>query len=272
MNDPRSDAEISRDVAQQAGRLLLDIRRDFMAANGPVQDREVANRLRDHADAASNDLILDLLRQARPDDAVLSEEAKDDSSRLTAERVWIVDPLDGTWEYGQDRVDFAVHIALWAGGSLSACTVDLPAQEVTRSVLDVVDHSPMTTDRPIRIVASRSRPPAVLDRVRDVLARLLAEANVNDHGVEIVDVGSVGAKVNEILSGRADAYIHDTGFYEWDVAAPYGVAEHYGVMCSHVSGEPITFNHMPPYVEDLIVAQAQLYPFLRQAISEASTT
>ena len=138
-------------------------------------------------------------------------------------------------------------------------------------MLDVVKQGRLTTDRPIRIVASRSRPPAVLDRVRDVLARLLAEANVNDHGVEIVDVGSVGAKVNEILSGRADAYIHDTGFYEWDVAAPYGVAEHYGLVCSHVSGEPITFNHMPPYVTDLIVAQAELYPYLRQAIAEAST-
>lgn len=270
MNDPRSDAEISRDVAQQAGRLLLEIRRDFLAANGPISDRENANRLRDAADAASNDLILELLHQARPKDAILSEEAKDDPSRLDAERVWIVDPLDGTWEYGQDRVDFAVHIALWAGHELHACTVDLPAQGVTRSVLDAVSDPIVPTDRPIRLVASRSRPPATLEQVRAALSRILAENDVNQHGVEIVDVGSVGAKVNEILSGRAEVYVHDTGFYEWDVAAPYGVARHYGLMCSHVSGEPVTFNHMPPYVGNLIVALPQLYAYLRNALAEAS--
>jgi 3'(2'), 5'-bisphosphate nucleotidase len=270
MNDPRSDADISRDVAQHAGRLLLEIRRDFLADNGSIADKQTANRLRDAADAASNDLILEMLRRARPDDAVLSEEARDDPSRLQAERVWIVDPLDGTWEYGQNRVDFAVHIALWAGQALHACTVDLPAQGVTRSVLDAVSEPVVPTDRAIRLVASRSRPPATLEQVRVALSRLLAERDVNHHGVEIVDVGSVGAKVNEILSGRAELYVHDTGFYEWDVAAPYGVARHYGLMCSHVSGEPVTFNHMPPYVGDLIVAQPQLYPYLRDVLAEAS--
>lgn len=119
MNDPRSDAAISRDVAQDAGQLLLRIRQDFIAEHGPIGEKETANMLRDRADAASNDLILDFLSSARPQDAVLSEEAKDDPSRLDAERVWIVDPLDGTWEYGQDRADFAVHVALWAAGRIA---------------------------------------------------------------------------------------------------------------------------------------------------------
>lgn len=271
MNDPRSDAELSRDVAQQAGQLLLQIRQDFFAEHS-VRDKETANQLRDKADAASNDLILDLLKQARPGDAILSEEAKDDANRLTSDRVWIVDPLDGTWEYGQDRVDFAVHVALWSNNSLQACTVDLPAQGLTRSVLDDVEFRMLPADRPIRIVASRSRPPATLEKTCDTLARILDQAGVNEHGVEIVDVGSVGAKVNEILSGRADAYIHDTGFYEWDVAAPYGVAEHYGLTCSHVSGDPITFNHMPPYVDDLAVSIAPLFAPLQRALVEASAT
>jgi 3'(2'), 5'-bisphosphate nucleotidase len=272
MSDPRSDAEISRGVAQQAGQLLLHMRRDFIAAHGPLVDRDVSNRLRDSADAASNDLILDLLKQARPDDAVLSEEAKDDPIRLEAERVWIVDPLDGTWEYGQDRADFAVHIALWAGQELRACTVDLPAQGLTRSVLDETQTLVLPADRPIRIVASRSRPPASLEAACEVLTQQLSTSGLNELGVEIVDVGSVGAKVNEILSGRADAYVHDTGFYEWDVAAPYGVAEHYGLRCSNTDGVGITFNHMPPYVNNLVVSQPQLYPLLMRALAEASTT
>ena len=270
MNDPRSDAAISRDVAQDAGQLLLQIRQDFIAEHGPIADKEKANKLRDRADAASNDMILDFFSSARPQDAVLSEEAKDDPSRLDSERVWIVDPLDGTWEYGQNRADFAVHVALWAVGELHACTVDLPAQGITRSVLDDTVETSVDPTRPIRMVASRSRPPATLQATCDALGRLLSHAGITDRGVEVVDVGSVGAKVNEILSQRADVYLHDTGFYEWDVAAPYGVAAHYGLRCSNTTGEPITFNHMPPYVNNLVVAHPVLYPHVMHALAETA--
>jgi 3'(2'), 5'-bisphosphate nucleotidase len=218
---------------------------------------------------------MDQLTAARPGDAILSEEGKDNDDRLSAERVWIVDPLDGTFEYGQGRADFAVHIALWQpeGHVLSATTVDLPAQELTRSVLDdVVAPAPLPKDRPLRIVASRSRPPATLPRTVEVLSGLLAEAGITDRGVEIIDVGSVGAKVNEIICGRAEAYVHDTGFYEWDVAAPYGVALHYGLVPSHVDGSPVMFNAMPPYVTDLVVSHPELVGHLRAALQEAATS
>jgi 3'(2'), 5'-bisphosphate nucleotidase len=264
-----TDAELSREVARQAGVLLLDLRESF----GPVTDKDSANALRKQADRSSHELIMELLSAARPNDAILSEEGKDDDSRLVAERVWIVDPLDGTFEYGQGRADFAVHIALWEPGPriLSAATVDLPAQGLTRCVLDEVTVlPPLPTDRPIRIVASRSRPPATLPQTVETLSRRLAEAGISDQGVEIVDVGSVGAKVNEILGGRAEAYVHDTGFYEWDVAAPYGVAHHYGLVPSHLDGEPIIFNQMPPYVTNLVVSRPEIVTHLRAAIAEAA--
>lgn len=264
-----TDAELSRDVARKAGVLLLDLRESF----GPITDKDSANSLRKRADRASHEFIVELLAQARPDDAILSEEGKDDDSRLSAARVWIVDPLDGTFEYGQGRPDFAVHIALWepASCTLSATTVDLPAQGLTRSVLDDVSAlPPLPTDRPIRIVASRSRPPATLPQTVESLARRLAEAGISDAGVEIVDVGSVGAKVNEILSGRAEAYVHDTGFYEWDVAAPYGVAHHYGLVPSHLDGAPVIFNQMPPYVSNLVVSRPEIVTHLRAAIAESA--
>ena len=276
----RSDSELSRDVARMAGQLLLDLRESFMsehgiAAGGPGPAKDLANVLRKRADLASHELIMAELTSARPDDAILSEEGKDDDRRLSADRVWIVDPLDGTFEYGQGRSDFAVHIALWepAGSVLSATTVDLPAQRLTRSVLDEVPELPaLPTDRPIRIVASRSRPPATLPQTVAILSRLLAEAGISDQGVEIIDVGSVGAKVNEILLGRAEAYVHDTGFYEWDVAAPYGVASHYGLVPSHVDGSAVLFNRMPPYVTDLTVSHPALVAHLRTALREAASS
>ena len=270
---PISDAELSSMVAKQAGQLLLELRDSFGAIDPSDKDR--ANELRKAGDQAANEFIVAALREARPDDSILSEEEKDNDLRLAHERVWIVDPLDGTYEYGQGRADFAVHIALWHASEqrLSACTVDLPAQELTRTMADAgAAPAPLPTDRPIRIVASRSRPPATLGATVEILSRLLADAGINSHGVEIMDVGSVGAKVNEILCGRAEAYVHDTGFYEWDVAAPYGVAQHYGLIPSHVVGSEVTFNHMPPYVTDLVVVHPALVDHLRAALREAAAS
>ena len=265
-----NDAELSRVIAREAGARLLELRESFGVID--PADRDRADRLRKEGDREAQNLIAAALAEHRPDDAILSEEAEDDDRRLTAERVWIIDPLDGTWEFGQSREDFAVHVALWhsAGQTLAACTVDLPAQGLTRSVLDEVSGpGALPTDRPLRIVASRTRPPASVGAAVEILSKRLAEAGITELGVEIVDVGSVGAKVNTILSGRAEAYVHDTGFYEWDVAAPFGVARHYGYEASHVDGRAMTFNHMPPYVTDLVVSHPMITADLLESLAQA---
>lgn len=269
-----SDAQLSYAIAQKAGELLLRLREQYVADHGPELTKDQANALRDMADAQSHTLIAHALEKERPGDAVLSEEGADNADRLTAERVWIVDPLDGTWEYGQVRADFAVHIALWHSDTqtLSACTVDLPGQQLTRSVIDAEPGvHPLPTDRPLRVVASRSRPPATMASIVDRLSERLTEEGITDLGVELVDVGSVGAKVNEILSGRAELYVHNTGFYEWDVAAPYGVAMHYGLVPSHFDGSDITFNHMPPKVSDLVVTHPQIARITREVLAEVAS-
>ena len=274
--DSINDADLAVLIAREAGAELLALRESF----GPLDDGDEAtakaraNELRKAGDAQAHALIAARLAEYRPDDALLSEEGKDDESRLSAQRVWIVDPLDGTWEYGQGRIDFGVHVVLWdaAKEQLLAGCVELPAQGLTRSVTEpVINVDVVRSDRPIRIVASRTRPPAALPQIVEHLAAILAEEGVTEAGVEIVDVGSVGAKVNEILAGRADAYVHDTGFYEWDVAAPYCVAEHHGLVASHLDGSPVTFNHMPPYVTDLLVSRPWLAPSLRRAIAASQS-
>lgn len=273
--DYTSDAELSRDVAIAAGQLLVDLRESY----GPIdpEDKDRANALRKEADRTSNDLILERMRAARPNDAFLSEEAKDDLIRLDADRVWIIDPLDGTFEYGQGRVDFAVHIVLWVrdpssvtGGRLEASTVELPAQHLTRTVLDApLSLGGLPTDRPIRIVASRSRPPKTLGRTKDILLEKLQAQGLAEHGIEVIDVGSVGAKVNEILLGRADAYVHDTGFYEWDVAAPLRIAQLHGLVVGHVDQQPIAFNNESPYVTSLRVSHPDLAGLLDESLAQS---
>lgn len=261
-----TDVELATRVAKLAGQLLLELRESI----GSFDRSDIATRkkLKDEGDRAANELIVTALTAARPGDAILTEEAFDEDNRDTARRVWIIDPLDGTSEYGLGRADFAVHIALWdreatTPEKLVAGAVDLPAQQITRTTADVSAHPPpLAADRPIRIVVSRSRPPQIARSGIEKLARAMAEAGITDMGVEVINYGSVGAKVNEVLSGRAEAYLHDTGFYEWDVAAPLAVAQHYGLTATHIDGEHITFNHRPPWVRSLTVCLPQLTRFL----------
>jgi 3'(2'), 5'-bisphosphate nucleotidase len=265
---PDGDAALSRDVARAAGELLLDVRSSF--GDLDPADRVRGRELRDSADSAAHDLIAARLRSDRPADHLLSEEGVEDLARLRADRVWIVDPLDGTWEYGQGRADFAVHVALWTrtadGGVLSACTVDLPAAGTAYSVLDAVPEvAPVPTDRPVRVVVSRSRRPELLDAVVARLAARLAADGHGELGVEVVEVGSVGAKAAELFAGRAEVYLHDRGFSDWDLAAPLGVALARGLSCASPEGGGFAFN-LPSLVQPGIVMAV---PAVAAAVREA---
>jgi 3'(2'), 5'-bisphosphate nucleotidase len=251
----RSDAVLARDIAAETGRLLLDVRESF----GPIEagDRERATELRHAADRAAHEHIAARLLDERPDDTLMSEEGEDDPRRHTAHRVWIVDPLDGTWEYGLGRPDFAVHIALWTRrddrAALSAAAVDLPSQGITWSVLDDV-RAPVAlpSGRPVRVVVSRSRRPVGVDDLVDGLRERL------DVDVDVDPVGSVGAKVGELLAGRAELYVHDSGFHDWDLAAPLAVAVHQGYWCESPQGDGFRFNGTALVQPGVVVAAPAL--------------
>jgi len=205
------------------------------------------------------------LARLRPADAVLSEEGADDAARLTADRVWIVDPLDGTREFGEPgRQDWAVHVALWQDGELTAGAVALPAQGLVLSTADepgsvgLPDHSDVAAGRgaPIRLLVSRSRPP---EFVQLLAARL---------GAELVPMGSAGAKAAAVITGQADAYVHSGGQYEWDSAAPVAVARSAGLHTSRIDGSSLQYNQADPAVPDILISPARLAPGLLAAISE----
>ena len=247
------DHVLARDLAVAAGQLLLDLR-------GRGGDRDA---LRQSGDRLSHEFLAAELAARRPGDAVLSEEGVDDKARLAAQRVWIVDPLDGTREFGEDgRTDWAVHVALWErGGSglgrLTAGAVALPAQG---RVLSTVSPPAPPGGAPtrLRLVVSRSRAPRL---VRDVAGRL---------GAELVPCGSAGAKVATVITGETDAYLHAGGFYEWDTAAPVAVARAAGYHASRIDGAELAYNREDPLLPDILVCRPVIAGLLLAAIREAA--
>jgi 3'(2'), 5'-bisphosphate nucleotidase len=249
-----TDAALAADVAADAGELLLGIR-EKVGFDDPYF-------LGDAGDNSANKLILDRLSRDRRDDAVLSEEAADDVSRVHADRVWIVDPVDGTREFSwRGRTDWAVHVALWQrsggpDGGITDAAVALPARgEVYRT--DTVTAPPPRRDGPIRITASANRPPAVLWRLRDQM------------DIELVRIGSAGAKAMAVVRGDVDAYVHAGGQWEWDSAAPAGVVQAAGLHASRLDGSPLIYNRRDPYLPDLLMCRAELADALLDGIRSA---
>ncbi|GAB19964.1 3'-phosphoadenosine-5'-phosphatase [Gordonia effusa NBRC 100432] len=256
-----ADRRLAVDLATRAGELLVEVR---------ASSRLSGKELGDVGDRRADDFLQEELAAARPNDSVLSEESADDRSRLDAARVWIVDPVDGTREYGTlegpngARTDWAVHVALWGADSgLLVGAVALPALGVTYSdndevVAPTVGLAPPRSDERPRVVVSGSRPPAFAQAVADAL------------GGDVLSMGSAGAKAIAVVRGEADAYVHAGGQYEWDSAAPVAVAQAKGLWCSRIDGSPLVYNQSDTYLPDLIVCRPELAETIIETIRAAS--
>ena len=227
-----TDAELAAHLAEHAGRLLLDVR-----AAGVFTDKALGKA----GDATANQFLVHALRETRPEDGLLSEEMKCDGERLGQKRVWIVDPVDGTREYGEGRADWAVHVGLAIDGVATIGAVALPGAGV---VMRTDRPVPLPeAGRPLRMVVSRTRPAKEAVAVAELL------------GAELVPMGSSGAKAMAIIRGEADIYLHSGGQYEWDSAAPVAVALAHGLHCSRIDGSPLIYNMEDVYLPDLLIAR-----------------
>lgn len=238
VNDDHNDDHIFAAVlATRAGEVLLEVR----SASAELEHGE----RKDAGDAAAQEFIAAALAQGRPQDSVLSEEATDDQSRLDAERVWIIDPLDGTREFAEiPRPDWAVHIALVSNGIPIVGAVALPAEGITLST-----HSTPKLPEPIpgppRVIVSRTRRPPEAQKL------------AKDLGAKYLEMGSAGAKAMAVVRGLADIYAHSGGQYEWDNCAPVAVAQAAGLHCSRIDGSPMVYNNPDPYLPDLLICRPE---------------
>jgi 3'(2'), 5'-bisphosphate nucleotidase len=230
-----SDCALAFRLADAAGRLLIDLRRE-----GRLQDKAIGAE----GDRIANAFLMEALRRERPYDAILSEEEMDDSARLAVDRVWIVDPLDGTREYGEGRDDWAVHVALCVKGEAAVGAVSLPSAGLT-----------FGSDRPQPIPAHNGRLRIVVSRSRPAPEALSVAAMLN---AELIPMGSAGAKAMAVVRGEADIYLHSGGQYEWDNAAPVAVARAAGLHATRLDGSAMCYNNANPYLPDLLICRQEL--------------
>jgi len=243
---PEPDTELATRLAHEAGRRLVALRQAMWDAGAHSWD------VMDGGDEASHRFLAEQLRTHRPDDAVLDEEGAEDPRRFTASRVWIVDPLDGTREFGEPgRSDWAVHVALWDTDHFVAGAVALPALDLVLSSDPAPVVPPYDRARP-RLITSRTRVP----RSAAIVANAL--------DCEALRLGSAGAKAMAVVLGHADIYVHDGGQYQWDSAAPAAVALAAGLHVSRIDGSPIVYNDPDPWLPDLLICRPEFAePVLR---------
>ena len=235
-----TDQQLASRVATEAGVMLVELRDELVAEGIHYWD------LKDEGDVAGHRYIMSALTAARPDDVILSEEAADNRRRLSAERVWIIDPIDGTNEFAEHpRHDWAIHIALWEAGELTAASVALPTLGITFDASPAAVVPPSTRAKPL-LVTSRSRNPYCAVMVANAL------------GCDVARLGSAGAKAMAVVMGEADIYVHDGGMYQWDSAAPSAVAKAAGLHVSRIDGSPLKYNQESLWLPDFLVCRTEL--------------
>ncbi len=235
-----TDQQLASRVATEAGAMLVELRDELVAEGIHYWD------LKDEGDVAGHRYIMSALTAARPDDVILSEEAADNRRRLSAERVWIIDPIDGTNEFAEHpRHDWAIHIALWESGELTAASVALPTLGITFDASPAAVVPPSTRAKPL-LVTSRSRNPYCAVMVANAL------------GCDVARLGSAGAKAMAVVMGEADIYVHDGGMYQWDSAAPSAVAKAAGLHVSRIDGSPLKYNQESLWLPDFLVCRTEL--------------
>ncbi|MFC4291794.1 3'(2'),5'-bisphosphate nucleotidase CysQ [Sphingorhabdus arenilitoris] len=244
MTIEESDVRLAERLAREAGEILLALQNQ-----GDLSGKELGQA----GDARANELLMRELKIARPEDAILCEEEKDSDARLSASRVWIVDPLDGTREYSEGRSDWAVHVALSIGGIATVGAVALPALDLTLTSAGPPKLKALNT--PLKMLVSRTRPAAEAVAVAKIL------------GADLLPMGSAGAKAMAVVRGEADVYLHTGGQYEWDNCAPVAVAEAAGLYCARIDGSPMRYNAPDGYLPDLVICHPELEDAVKAAIA-----
>ena len=240
-----TDAQLAAHLAEVAGHLLIAVRESGVLS---------LKALGKAGDATANQFLIHALLEQRPDDGLLSEESKDTPERLTKSRVWIIDPVDGTREYGEARADWAVHVGLVEDGVATIGAVALPG-------LGLV----LRSDQPALVPPAPAKLRMLVSRTRPAPEAVAVAATID---AELIAMGSAGAKAMAVVRGEADIYLHSGGQYEWDSCAPVAVALAHGLHASRIDGSPLVYNQADVYMPDLLICREQHAAMILKAVAD----
>ena len=252
MSEAMSDGDLAAHLAEVAGRILINVR-----ASGLFSPKALGKA----GDQTANQFLVHALREVRSEDGLLSEEEKDNPERLAKSRVWIVDPVDGTREYGEERADWAVHVGMAVDGEAVLGAVALPGLDLTGTGGGTV----LRSDQPRPVPAAPDKLRMVVSRTRPAKEAVAVAERLD---AELVPMGSAGAKAMAVILGQADIYLHSGGQYEWDSMAPVAVAKAHGLHCSRIDGSPLVYNQEDVYLPDLLICRKEHAQQVLSLISE----
>ena len=252
MSEAMSDGDLAAHLAEVAGRILINVR-----ASGLFSPKALGKA----GDQTANQFLVHALREVRSEDGLLSEEEKDNPERLAKSRVWIVDPVDGTREYGEERADWAVHVGMAVDGEAVLGAVALPGLDLTGNGGGTV----LRSDQPRPVPAAPDKLRMGVSRTRPAKEAVAVAERLD---AELVPMGSAGAKAMAVILGQADIYLHSGGQYEWDSMAPVAVAKAHGLHCSRIDGSPLVYNQEDVYLPDLLICRKEHAQQVLSLISE----
>lgn len=259
--------EKEKDLAIAAAHAAGDIIRTVYKSNYTVEYKSGDNSPVTLADREANRKIHAMLQTAFPDYGWLSEETVDSSARLTARRVWVVDPMDGTKEFIQKIPEFAVSIGLIEAG---------------RPILGVV-YNP-TLDRLFWAVRGQgawceARQLRVPETQRLVDATILSSRSETKRGewkdfaalFQAQPMGSIAYKLACIANGEADASFTLVPKNEWDICAGTLLVEEAGGRVTTLSGKPVRFNQPTTLLQGLVASNGKLHAQLLDLVTPRLT-
>lgn len=218
------------------------------------------------ADLAVNAALAAILRPARPDYGWLSEESPDDAQRLAHERVFILDPIDGTRAYLAGEDAFAIALAVATAGQITAAVVHLPARGLTYAA----EAGGIATCNGLPIHASRRDQLAGADisATRDAMSPLHWPGGLPELSRSYRP--SLAWRICRVAEGCHDAMVTLRDTWEWDSAAATLIAEAAGCRVTDRHGAPLRFNAARPKAPGVIVAPPPLHAALMAAAGQAS--
>lgn len=238
------ELRIATEAALKAGEEVARLRRE-----GVRYGRKEGHELVSEADLRAGEILRETLTRAFPLDGWLSEEDPDTSHRLGRERVWIVDPIDGTREYLQGVPEYAVSVGLVIEGRPALGVVHNPAtgELFAAECISLVERPPThATGVPFEALVGRG------EQRWDDLPPL-------PEGAETRGVGSVAYRLALLARGESNAVLTGYGRAEWDVAAGAALCLAAGLRATDIFGEQIPYNQPDPTVRGLLAAEPGLH-------------